>query len=227
MQGEPVGGGRIGPNAVTRLAEALGPVRAREVFAAAGLADRLEAPPDRMVPEAEVVALHRALRARLGEAGADVVSREAGRLTACYLLAHRIPGTLQWVLRHLPGGIAARILVAAIGRHAWTFAGSGRFRVVTGRPLRLEITGGPIARAGAATDPVCAYYAATFESLFRALAGDGSRVVETACQATGAPACVFELRRSPAFSAPALSARSGDTDARSHAPAPAAPRPSR
>jgi divinyl protochlorophyllide a 8-vinyl-reductase len=227
MQGGLAGGGRIGPNAVTRLAQALGPARAREVFAAAGLADRLDAPPDRMVPEAEAVALHRALRARLGEATADAVSREAGRLTAHYLLAHRIPRALQWVLRRLPGGIAARILVAAIGCHAWTFAGSGRFRVVAGRPLRLEIAGGPIARAGAATHPVCGYYAATFESLFRALAGDRARVVETACQAAGAPACVFELRRLPAFSASPVSARSAGTDARSHGPAPAAPRPGR
>jgi len=185
---------RIGPNAVTRLAEALGPDRARDVFGAAGLSARLAEPPGRMVPEGEVVALHRAARACLGEPAADAASREAGRLTALYLLANRIPRPLQAVLKRLPAGLAARILTKAIGNHAWTFAGSGRFRVVHGRPMRLEVEGGPIPRAGAADHPVCGYYAATFETLFRALVSPRTHVAEVACEATGAPACVFELR---------------------------------
>lgn len=185
---------RIGPNAVTRLAEALGPDLARDVFAAAGLPHRLADPPGRMVPEAEVTALHRAARALLGEAAAEAASREAGRLTARYLLAHRIPRPLQWVLQALPAGLAARVLLGAIGRHAWTFAGSGSFRVLPGRPLRLEIAHGPIARAAPADHPVCAYYAAAFETLLAALVSPRTHVVETACEAMGAPACVFELR---------------------------------
>ncbi|WP_372621416.1 bacteriochlorophyll 4-vinyl reductase [Falsiroseomonas sp.] len=186
--------GRIGPNAVTRLAEALGPALADAVFRAAGLAHRLRDPPGRMVPELEVTALHRALRAMLGEEGAVAASAEAGRLTARYLLANRIPGLLQRLLCLLPAGIAARILVGAIGRHAWTFAGSGRFRALPGRPLRLEIAGGPIACAAPATHPVCAYYAATFETLFAALVSPRTQVAEVTCETTGAPACVFELR---------------------------------
>lgn len=194
MDGAALAAGRIGPNAVTRLAEALGPDVAATVFAAAGLMHRLADPPDRMVPEAEVTALHRAARRLLGEARAETASREAGRLTARYLLAHRIPRVLQWLLRALPAGIAARILLGAIGRHAWTFAGSGRFRVLPGRPLRLEIAGGPIASAAAADHPVCAYYAATFETLFVALVSPRTRVIETECEAMGAAACVFQLR---------------------------------
>jgi divinyl protochlorophyllide a 8-vinyl-reductase len=186
--------GRIGPNAITRVAEALGPEMARGVFRTAGIEARLLAPPDRMVPEGEVTALHRALRAQLGERGAEDISREAGQLTAAYLLAHRIPRMLQWLLRRLPAGLSARILTAAIGRHAWTFAGSGRFRVLPGRPMRLEIAGGPIARAAPAVVPVCAYYAATFEALFRALVSPRTQVEEIACEAAGAVACIFELR---------------------------------
>jgi divinyl protochlorophyllide a 8-vinyl-reductase len=185
---------RIGPNAVTRLAEALGPTRADRVFGAAGLSHRLADPPGSMVPEAEVTALHRAARAQLGEDAADAASREAGRLTALYLLANRIPRPLQAVLKRLPAGLAARILTGAIGRHAWTFAGSGRFRVLPGTPMRLEVAGGPIPRAGAAGHPVCGYYAATFETLFRALVSPRTQVAEVACEAMGAPACVFELR---------------------------------
>jgi divinyl protochlorophyllide a 8-vinyl-reductase len=185
---------RIGPNAVTRLAEALGPDLARDVFGAAGLSQRLVDPPGRMVPEAEVVALHRAARACLGEDAADAASREAGRLTALYLLANRIPPPLQLALKLLPAGMSARILIRAIGKHAWTFAGSGRFRAIPGRPMRLEVAGGPIPRAGAANHPVCGYYAATFETLFRALVSPRTQAEEVACEAMGAAACVFELR---------------------------------
>jgi divinyl protochlorophyllide a 8-vinyl-reductase len=186
--------GRIGPNAITRVAEALGPDRAATLFRAAGLEARLRAPPSRMVPEQDVTALHRALRSSLGEAQADDVARQAGRLTAAYLLAHRIPRPLQWLLRRLPARLAARILVAAIGRHAWTFAGSGRFRVIGGWPLRLEIAGGPIARAMPSSTPVCGYYAATFETLFQALVSADTSVEEVSCEAMGSPSCLFELR---------------------------------
>jgi divinyl protochlorophyllide a 8-vinyl-reductase len=220
MDGGTLPAGRIGPNAVTRLAEALGPARGEAVFRAAGLLHRLREPPGRMVPEAEVTALHRMLRERLGDEAAASVSAEAGRLTARYLLAHRIPRPLQAVLRLLPAGIAARILVSAIRRHAWTFAGSGRFRALPGKPMRLEISGGPIASAGRAAKPVCAYYAATFETLFAALVSPRARVTEIACEASGDPACVFELRWS-------ATPRPADTDARLHAPAPARPPPVR
>jgi divinyl protochlorophyllide a 8-vinyl-reductase len=186
--------GRIGPNAVSRLAEALGPARAPEIFAAALLSHRLTEPPGSMVPEAEVTVLHRSARRLLGEDEAERAAREAGRLTALYLLGNRIPRVLQAVLKRLPAGLAARILTNAIGRHAWTFAGSGAFRVLPGRPMRLEIAGGPIPRAGAADHPVCGYYAATFETLFRALVSPRTQVTEVACEAMGAPACVFALR---------------------------------
>lgn len=194
--------GRIGPNAVTRLAEALGPDRASEVFGRAGLSRRLVEPPGSMVPEGEVIALHRALRHLCGGDQARLVSREAGRRTALYLLEHRIPRAMQWVLRHLPAALAARVLVAAIGRHAWTFAGSGSFRAKPGLPLCLEIAGGPIPRAGAASAPVCDYYAATFETLFRTLVSPHSQVVETACEAVGASSCTFEINWEPARSPP-------------------------
>jgi divinyl protochlorophyllide a 8-vinyl-reductase len=42
--------------------------------------------------------------------------------------------------------------------------------------------------------PACGYYAATFEGLFAALVHRRARVVEVACEAQGAPACVFEVR---------------------------------
>lgn len=189
--------GRIGPNAVTRLAEALDALRGQAetvaVFARAGLTERLLAPPERMVDEAEVIALHAALRARLPEQ-APAIAADAGRRTANYLLAHRIPRVMRLLLPRLPARLSARILLYAIGRHAWTFAGSGRFAVLPGAVVRFSITNGPLARGVRAYAPVCDYYAATFEGLFRALVHPATEVIEAACESCGAPACVFEAR---------------------------------
>lgn len=189
---------RIGPNAITRVAEVMrerfGPRGADAVFAGAGLARYLDAPPERMVDEAEVARLHGRLRETLGIDEARRIGRAAGQRTGGYLLAHRIPRVVQRLLRVLPAPLAARILLAAIGRHAWTFAGSGRFRVLHGAPLLLFIEGNPLCRAVRADEPLCDFYAATFEHLFRTLVHPGSQVREVACESMGAPACVFEVR---------------------------------
>ena len=183
--------GRIGPNAVIRLAEAaeaaLGRAAAARVFARAGLAHRLDAPPDAMVDEGEVVALYAALAETAPEAAA--VAAEAGRLTADYLLAHRIPKPVQILLRLAPPGLAARVLLAAIGKHAWTFAGTGAFSAETGRGARVAVAGGPFAADGPETAPLRAFYAAVFERLFRTLV---SRATEARAEAGGGR-CVIAL----------------------------------
>ncbi|MCU0887135.1 MAG: bacteriochlorophyll 4-vinyl reductase [Rubritepida sp.] len=187
--------GRVGPNAITRVAEALrahrGERMCREVFAAAGLTRHLEEPPTRMVAEEDVAALQRALRARLGDPHAARISREAGKLTGDYLLAHRIPRPVQWLLRALPAGLAARLLLATITRHAWTFTGSGTMRAEPGNPARVVITGCPLSRGQRADHPLCELYAMTLERLFTRLVHPATVVREVACEGMGAPACVF------------------------------------
>ena len=190
------GAGRIGPNAVIRLAEALeaqvGSPRTHEIFRAAGQAQFLATRPESMVDESAVTALHASLRSTLDPAAAATAARRAGELTGDYLLAHRIPGAVRGLLKMLPARLAAPLLVSAIRRNAWTFAGSGTF-TATGQPLRLSISGCPICRGAGSPHCVCDYYAATFERLFAVLVSPGCRVRETACEATGAPACVFEV----------------------------------
>jgi len=190
--------GRIGPNAIVRVAEALpariGAAATHAVFEAAGLAHYLRTPPASMVDEAEVRRLHEALRRELGLPLAREVAREAGSRTARYLLAHRIPRLAQRVLKLLPAPVAARALLAAIGRHAWTFAGSGAFSAHAGHPTVLTIRGNPMCEGLQADAPACDFYAATFEGLFSALVHPASQVIETGCMAQGAPACVFEVR---------------------------------
>jgi divinyl protochlorophyllide a 8-vinyl-reductase len=189
---------RIGPNSITRMAQALRhqhdeQVTAR-IFEAAGLTGHLAHPPTAMVDERDVTALHRALREELTAEQASAVSLEAGQLTGDYLLANRIPKPVQSILKPLPAGLSSRILLKAIERNAWTFAGSGHFQVNHRPSLTLTITNSPLCREAQSAHPVCDYYAGTFQRLFQVLVHPKTQVTETQCAATGAAHCVFEVR---------------------------------
>ena len=189
----------IGPNAVTQVAAALhaayGAQHTARLFTQAGIAHHLAAPPTTMTDESDVQRLHQVLRDQLGVPAARRIGAAAGRATGDYLLTHRIPRPVQWLLKRMPAAWAARILVAAIRRHAWTFAGAGAFSAAAGRPWRLTIRNGPIGRGAARGDePVCDFYAHTFARLFEVLVHPRVQVEEVECQAAGGAACVFELR---------------------------------
>lgn len=198
LQAVSVRSGRIGPNAITRVAEVLrarrGEAAAAALFGRAGLLPYLTQPPEAMVDETEVMRLHQVLRDSLGHAAACEVARESGTRTADYLLAHRIPHLAQAVLKRLPAPLAARMLLSAIRGHAWTFAGSGTFQAQAGHPVVLSITHNPMCRGVRLDQPGCDFYAATFERLFRVLVHPAARAIETHCEACGDPSCRFELR---------------------------------
>jgi divinyl protochlorophyllide a 8-vinyl-reductase len=192
--------GRIGPNAITQCMAALqadlGQSACAALMAHAGLQAHVNQPPQQMVDEADVMALHLMMRAELGIERARALSRVAGRSTGDYLLANRIPQAAQRLLRRLPPRWAGQALLAAVTRHAWTFCGSGEFRVLPSpgpKQLRVSITHCVTCRGERADQPLCDYYAATFERLFEVTVHPGTRVVETACEAMGDPACVFDI----------------------------------
>jgi divinyl protochlorophyllide a 8-vinyl-reductase len=60
--------------------------------------------------------------------------------------------------------------------------------------LRLTIAHCATCRGEQADEPLCDYYAATFERLFGTLVHPRTQVTEVECAAMGAPACLFELR---------------------------------
>lgn len=188
-------GGRIGPNAVLQLLpvveERLGAARVRPLLMAAGLA----APPDgtAMIPQGEAVRLHRAVRAAEPVLWPALLA-EAGARTADYILANRIPAPARMLLRLLPARPAARLLSAAIARHAWTFAGTGRFRAVD--PWAFEIADNPFVQGETSAHPVCVWHAAVFEGLYHALVDDRCRCREVHCgaQAGAGGACRFAMR---------------------------------
>lgn len=190
--------GRIGPNAIIRTIEALrerlGEPQTEALVLAAGLSVYLREPPQAMVPESEVTTLFRTLYQRLGEAQGEAIARDAGRRTADYLLANRIPGFAQTILRLLPPALACRGLLAAIGKNTWTFAGSGTVRLVPSRPASVEIGLCPICRGAHTERPACGFYAGTFERLFQSLVSPGASAEEIGCQAVGRNACAFAIR---------------------------------
>jgi divinyl protochlorophyllide a 8-vinyl-reductase len=161
---------RIGPNAILQLLPGLDRRLGR------AWRDRLLAGIDLpsegagMWPEAACRAAHRAVWQGLPDA--PQVLAEAGQGTADYILAHRIPGPAKALIRALPAPLGARLLTAAIARHAWTFAGSGRFRVLSQAPLVFEIADNPLAFGGH-------WHAAVFRRLYRALVWPEARVTAT------------------------------------------------
>lgn len=192
--GGPVAGARIGPNAVLQLVpvlqDACGPAETAALLAAAGLAG----PPATtgLMDEAPAIALHRAVRAAFAGRSEAMLS-DAGRRTAAYILAHRIPPAARALLRALPPRLAGPLLARAIARHAWTFAGSGQFVLESTRPATFAIHANPLVRGEAAPRPLCHWHRAVFATLFRRLVDPASDCRETACCAAGSISCRFQI----------------------------------
>lgn len=184
---------RIGPNAVLQHLPVLDALIGERLRMALLYRAGVVEPPASagMLPEDEVVRLHNAVRLFLPDK-APHIQRAAGLATGEYILAHRIPRAAQWLIRALPAAAGARLLSAAIAKHAWTFAGSGAFRIVSHAPLVFEIANNPMAQMRSDV-PVCHWHSAVFERLFSALVWHPTQVEELECSAMGAPACLFEI----------------------------------
>ncbi|WP_338548021.1 bacteriochlorophyll 4-vinyl reductase [Roseovarius phycicola] len=187
----------IGPNAVLQLLPLIerlgGTSRVTKMLKAAGMD---EAPDGtEMIPEAHAARLHQLLRKEEPQS-APLLAAEAGRATAAYILAHRIPQKAQTLLRLLPARLAAILLSKAITKHAWTFAGSGQFECVS--PWTYRIKDNPVVRGEVSQAPLCTWHAAVFEHLYQVLVHPRCRCVETHCCAQlGSEACVFAIDIAP------------------------------
>lgn len=191
--GKPVG--VVGPNAVLQLIQPLrnaaGDQVLQDVFRRAGLERYLDQPPLAMVPEEEARGLFGAVRELLGTDRGDEVLRTAGRETARYVMAHRIPPPVRGLLHVLPARLAARLLLSAIQRHAWTFAGSGSCRGVAHKgALVIAIDDNPLATPG------CPWHAGVLETMFRTLVTRRATLHHGVCCARGGDACRFRVRLS-------------------------------
>jgi divinyl protochlorophyllide a 8-vinyl-reductase len=185
--------GRIGPNAILQLVDVLERRGEGELLSAVLAEAGVQRPPRDagMLPEGDCAAVHQVLRRVSSRA--EALLAEAGLATGDYILAHRIPKLAQGVLRLLPGALAAPLLTKAIAKHAWTFVGTGEFRVETSRPLVVSVARNPLVAGWRADRPQCIWHASVFQRLYGRLVWPGGRVRETACCACGDPACRFEI----------------------------------
>ncbi len=189
-------GARIGPNAILQLVPVLDDRLGRASRDALLSLSGINTLPDgsSMIDERPVARLHQQLR-KTAPDEAPEIARRAGLATGDYILRHRIPRPAQWLLSVLPRFLSARLLAKAIARHAWTFAGSGHFRIVSFSPLVFEIENNPVVRGETSDRPLCAWHAAVFERLYRVLVADSCRASELRCSAQGHTACRFLITR--------------------------------
>lgn len=187
--------GMIGPNAILQMLPVLDKAHGRiardALLGAAGITQLPDG--SQMIPETEAAALHAHLRK--AEPGmAPLLADQAGRGTADYILAHRIPPAARTLLRHLPAPLAAWGLSKAISAHAWTFAGSGSF--VRKSSWNFEIRNNPLIRGEHSPTPICHWHAAVFGQLYARLVHPSCRCIETECGAqTDGGSCRFTLFR--------------------------------
>lgn len=181
----------VGPNAVLQTLSAVerlvAPEARRALIHQACLPNE-GAADDQLVDAAVVRRLNASLFASLGDACARTVLREAGRRTGAYVLEHRIPALARTLLSRLPRTLAAHLLLGAIARHAWTFAGDAPVTIRRGvLTATVVITRNPLATAP------CDWHQQVFLHLFEALLDGPIRVEETACVGLGADACRFVM----------------------------------
>lgn len=183
--------GQIGPNSAIQLGLAMrelcGADAAQRLFEMAHCQDLLSTPPTSMIDEAIPARLFTTLWVFWPHADAMKIAREAGRRTADYVIAHRIPRLAQVLLRMAPRPVAVGLLLRAIQRNAWTFVGSGTCSVMAGAPSVITIRNNPLLM------PDCAWHEAVFQRLFECLIARGTGVQHTACCRDDDPACRFEI----------------------------------
>lgn len=181
----------IGPNAVLQLQAALETRFARagaeQIFSAAGHERLLRTPPREMVDEAIPAALFRALWRELPARDASSIAHDAGQRTGNYILANRIPSPAKWVLKALPARYAAPLLLQAIRKNAWTFAGSGTCTVETGSPTTINIAANPLSMPG------CVWHIGVFQQLFRALVHPRTQIAHADRIGADRRICRFEI----------------------------------
>ncbi len=183
----------IGPNAVLQTLRAIAELEGTTCYEAVARGAALPATnPDRMIPEVWFVRLVDSLRRTLPWPRSEAVLRLAGKYTADYVAANRIPRPFRRLLRALPPRLAIPLLLAAFRRHAWTFAGGGRFDTAGEYPADVTLKGCPTCRNAPEATAAGAYYEAAFQGLLR-LAAEHATVNETACEACGDPCCRFSI----------------------------------
>jgi divinyl protochlorophyllide a 8-vinyl-reductase len=184
---------RIGPNAIIQpvatLRDRYGKAEADAILERGGQAHLCTQLPEHMVEEGEFHTLARALLAELGPEPTHSLLYEAGERTARYLLQHRIPRPFQALVVRMPRMLGLRLLMWAIGKHAWTFVGSGQFRFVVQQQqptIHLNVSYPSV-------PAVASFYGGTFAQLIQVLIDPQATVQTSASDAAGTLDCRYKL----------------------------------
>ena len=187
----------IGPNAIIQMIktmeEDLGVRQTIDFFIDSKLSQYISHPLVGRVHEEDVCLIHQRLIETYGIEHAKRLSWQAGEKTADYLLKNRIPKLMGLILKHLPIKMSISILLRAISNHAWTFVGSGTFSYQVFKSITIYIESNPICKGIRSSEPVCDYYAGTFEGLFKSLIDTSIEVKEVGCEAQGDLSCSFRV----------------------------------
>jgi divinyl protochlorophyllide a 8-vinyl-reductase len=190
-------GARIGPDSVLQLVplleQRLGEQARNELLHGSGLSALPSG--EGLMDEEPAARLHQSVRRLYPDSAAELTGL-AGELTAAMIIERRMPLAALRVLRALPPWLSAPLLANTIAKHAWTFEGSGSFRIVSRDPVVFELHDNPVVRGERAARPVCHWHAAVFQRLFQDIVDPGLRCSETHCLASGDDACRFRISES-------------------------------
>lgn len=174
---------KIGPNALIQTVQALqaltGPAATFAVLAHADRLDLLDTLPSVLVSAHEFTTLVEAVYATLPQALAEDVLAESGARTAAYVIRNRIPAPVRGLLRLLPPALAIRVLLQAIARHTYTFAGAAEFSYRLRPTPVLRLAGDPATGKHVAC-AVGPYYHGAFQAFMHDLVSPHAHVSASA-----------------------------------------------
>ena len=167
---------KIGPNSIIQTVAALeaayGKTKAETMLSKIGQGYLVGNLPKEMVEEAKFHTLVGALQKEIGETATSRILQESGERTARYLLKVRIPGIFQKLVKLLPPRPAFKLLLFAISKNAWTFAGSGEFAYTMKRPPEISV------KVTFPTLPVVGnFYLGTFTALLQELVNPTTKIM--------------------------------------------------
>ena len=167
---------KIGPNSIIQTVAALeaayGKTKAETMLSKIGQGYLVGNLPKEMVEEAKFHTLVGALQKEIGETATSRILQESGERTARYLLKVRIPGIFQKFVKLLPPRPAFKLLLFAISKNAWTFAGSGEFAYNMTRPPEISV------KVTFPTQPVVGnFYLGTFTALLQELVNPTTKIM--------------------------------------------------
>lgn len=160
-------------------------------------------PPEDMAPclsLEQVAAFNHALESLYGVRGGHGIALRAG--TPFFEMAWQGFGPMAAIdtaaFRQLPTDVQARFSLVVLAWLLTTYAGQWATLTTTPDAFVFTLADSPFGAGRVNDKPVCHWMVGTLQATLRhATNGYAYAVHETACQATGAESCVFDIRRQP------------------------------